>query len=186
MLIGKNVSLRPPRIEEAQLIADWYNDPEYLGEFFNIWPTTREARERNITRERNRDEEGAYVIADRETGEPMGMIGYFSPFKLDFFRGLELWWQVHPRFRGQGIATQAACLLINHLFDATPVERIQATIVVGHERSCRVAEGAGMQRDGVYRNMTFLHGRYVDMHLYAIVRDDWEDEATYRQGRRVF
>jgi hypothetical protein len=29
----------------------------------------------------------------------------------------------------------------------------------------------------------FLHGRYVDMHHYAIVREDWRDEDAYRQGR---
>lgn len=186
MLIGKNVSLRPPVIGEAQLLADWSSDPEYLGQFFNVWPTTREVWERNITRDRNREEEGLYLIVSRDAGEPMGLVGYFNPFKLDFFKGLELWWQVHPWFRKRGIATQAACLLVNHLFNTIAIERLQATIAVGNERSCRVAEGAGMQRDGLYRRVTFLHGRYVDVLLYAIVREDWKDEETYRQGRRPF
>ena len=36
--------------------------------------------------------------------------------------------------------TGAACLLINHLFDATPIERLQATVVLRNEGSGRVAE----------------------------------------------
>jgi RimJ/RimL family protein N-acetyltransferase len=43
-----------------------------------------------------------------------------------------------------------------------------------------------MQRDGLLRRVMFLHGRYVDMHHYAIVREDWRNEATYREGRREF
>jgi ribosomal-protein-alanine N-acetyltransferase len=119
----------------------------------------------------------------------MGTIGYWNPFSSKhaaLFKGLEIWYQLHPSFRTHGFATQAACLLVNHLFDSTPIERIQATVVVGNDASCHVAEGAGMQRDGIYRKVFFLHGRYVDMHLFAIVRDDWEDELAYRQGRRPF
>jgi RimJ/RimL family protein N-acetyltransferase len=43
-----------------------------------------------------------------------------------------------------------------------------------------------MQREGIYRRVIFLHGRCVDMYLYAIVREDWKDEASYRQGRTPF
>jgi RimJ/RimL family protein N-acetyltransferase len=59
-------------------------------------------------------------------------------------------------------------------------------VVAGNEGSCRVLEHAGMQRDGLLRRVMFLHGRYVDMHHYAIVREDWRNEATYREGRREF
>ena len=186
MLIGKDLRLRPIAPDDAQLLADWYSDPAYLGTYFNIWPSTRQGWERAATRESGKDE-GIYLMASCEMGEPMGTIGYFNPFTMsDWFKGLELWWQVHPRFRQRGIATQAVCVMINHLFDATPIERLHATVVVGNDLSCRVAEGAGMQRDGLYRKVCFLHGQYVDMHLFAIVRDVWKDEATYRQGRRPF
>ncbi len=92
---------------------------------------------------------------------------------------------MHPGFRRRGLATQAACLLINHLFAATPVPRIQATVAVDNAASCRVT-AAGMQCDGVYRQVTFLHGRWIDMYLDAIVRGDWGDEAAYRRGRPPF
>ena len=58
--------------------------------------------------------------------------------------------------------------------------------MVGNDASCRVAERGGMQRDGLYRNVFFLHGRYVNMHLYAIVREDWKNEEVYRQSRPDF
>jgi ribosomal-protein-alanine N-acetyltransferase len=189
MLIGKNLSLRPATVEDAQLLADWSSDPDFLGQFFNIWPMIRQRMERRLAEREKQDlvEGGQFIICNLDMTNQMGTIGYFNPFALkEFFKGLEVFYQVHPDFRGHGIATQAACLLVNHLFDATPVERIQATVVVGNEGSGRVLEKAGMQKDGIYRRVFFLHGRYVDLHLYSIVRSDWKDEKSYRQARPEF
>jgi ribosomal-protein-alanine N-acetyltransferase len=186
MLIGKTIALKPATPDDAQLVADWFSDPAYLGEFFNISPHTRQMMESDLA-DAHGPEKGLYLITNRERQEPMGMVGFWNPFTLTaFFKGLELWWNLHPQHRHRGVATQAVCLLINHLFDSTPTERLQACIVPGNEPSCRVAERAGMQRDGIYRKVFFLHGRYVDLHLYSIVREDWKDEQTYRQGRAEF
>ena len=58
---------------------------------------------------------------------------------------------VHPEVRGQGIAIQAVRMLVNHLFDATPTERIEARFVVGNEVSCRQSESAPKgQAGGIY------------------------------------
>ena len=177
MLIGRNLSLKLPTIEDAQLLADWQSDPEVLGDSYDVWPHTRDAVEQSLKkREHSAREKGDFFICSLDKDERMGLIGYFNPFALkDFFQGLEIFYIVHPCFRNKGIATQASCILINHLFNAIPVERIQATAVVDNPASCRVLEKAGMQKEGTYRRVSFLHGRYVDLHLYSIIREDWRD-----------
>jgi RimJ/RimL family protein N-acetyltransferase len=77
-------------------------------------------------------------------------------------------------------------VVVNHLFDALAVGRIFATAVVGNDASSRVAEHAGMRREGILRSIFFLHGKLVDVHLFAITRDDWADESTYRAARPEF
>jgi len=184
MLIGKNIALKPVTIADAQILADWVSDPSVLGEFFNIWPESKLAMEQKLAERGkiDREEGGRFIITSVDDSKRMGNIGYFSPFTLkEFFKGLEIFYVIHPDFRGQGIATQAAGLLVNHLFDATPVEHIQASVVVGNEDSCRVLEKIGMQKDGLYRGVYFLHGRYVDLHLYSILRQEWKNEKSYRQ-----
>ncbi len=82
-------------------------------------------RHGEIVKQAHGPEQHAYFITSRDAAEILGTIGYWHPFSSKYpamFRGLELYWQVHPKFRPQGIATQAACLLVNHLFDATPTE----------------------------------------------------------------
>jgi RimJ/RimL family protein N-acetyltransferase len=186
MLIGKTIALRPVTPDDAQLLADWWSDPAHLGDFFNIVPRTRPMMERWMAEAHGR-EQGWYLIIRREQQEPVGTACFFNPFTFtEIFKGLEIGWGLHPPHRHQGFATQAACLLVNHLFDSTPVERVQATVTVGNAASCGVAERAGMQREGLYRKVYFLHGRYVDSHVYSIVREEWENEQAYRRGRVEF
>ena len=186
MLIGEHISLRRATPEDAELAASWWSDPEYRGDFYNVWPDVPFEWANFFGKEvEDPNKEGFYFIVRREGNEAVGTMGYL-PYTVAWLRGLELWWQVHPSARRQGVATRAACLLINHLFDATPIERLQATVVLGNEGSGRVAEAAGMQLEGVHRRAYFLHGEYRDMHLYSIVREDWVDEKTYRKARRPF
>ncbi len=100
------------------------------------------------------------------------------------FNGFEIWYQVHQDHRGKGLATQAASMLVNHLFNATSVNRIQATVVVGNDASCRVLEKSGMSKEGVMRGVWFLHGVYRDEYLYSIVRGDWVSDEVYKQKHR--
>jgi [ribosomal protein S5]-alanine N-acetyltransferase len=181
LFIGKRLRLRRPRVADATLIAEWRSDPEYWGPFYNVAEDTTEEWEQRARKEWERDNVTLLITAT-DSGEPVGMIGYWNPFTLTpFFRGLELWYQVQPSARGRGIATEATCILVNHLFNVRPIERLRATVAFGNDASCRVLEKAGMQRDGVYRGAFFLHGRYRDMHLYSIVRADWQSEDAYRE-----
>ena len=41
MLIGKNIRLRPITTDDSRLLADWFSNPEYMGDFYNVWPITR-------------------------------------------------------------------------------------------------------------------------------------------------
>jgi ribosomal-protein-alanine N-acetyltransferase len=185
VLVGRRLRLVQYDRSDVDTLVSWMNDPAYWGPYYNVWTSTRTEWETLVSKE-PADDKLSLFIRSREDDAPLGTIGYLTPSRLSsFFRGYEIWYQVHPDNRGRGIGTEAAAILINHLFSAEPVERIQATVVVGNDASCRVLEKAGMQRDGLLRKQFFLRGRYVDMHLYAIVRDDWTSEDAYA-GRVEF
>jgi ribosomal-protein-alanine N-acetyltransferase len=186
MLIGKIILLRPITSADLPQLVEWYNDPNFFGSHFNLWPTTLERQQKSFGEHVHTDESDTYLITNREQGELMGVIGFLNTFSFSLYQAQEIWYQMHPGFRRKGLATQAACLLVNHLFDATPVNRIQANVVVGNEGSCRVLENTGMQKEGICRGIFYLHGHYTDLYLYSIVRDDWRDEATYRNSRKEF
>ncbi len=187
MLIGKNLTLRPVTLADQKMLVDWYNDPDFMGAYDNHWTSSLEELEREHQEDLHK-KNGAhmYLITRRDNGEPLGEIGFFNRLNDPDFQGQEIGYAMHPAHRGRGIASQAACILVNHLFDATPLNRIQATVIVGNEASCRVLEHAGMTREGILRGFMFLHGLFVDMHMYSILRSEWCDEAAYRRGRIEF
>ena len=101
-----------------------------------------------LGKEQDPSEGAFYLIVPRDPEEPLGTAGYWNQFTARMFRSLELSYEVHPSARRKGTATQAACLLVNHLFSVLPIERLQATAVVGNEVSRRVLENAGMRKEG--------------------------------------
>jgi RimJ/RimL family protein N-acetyltransferase len=182
MLIGQRIRLRLAASEDADLLASWLSDPAVLGEFFNVWPQSRATAEAFIAAHSGH-RAGLFVVTEREGTEPLGFAAYSHPFPgdhADVYRAWDLMWIIHPNHRGRGIASQVARLLVNHLFLATPVERIQATADTPNTASRRVAVAAGMTEEGVMRAVAYLNGKWCDLALYSILRSEWVDEATYR------
>jgi len=185
MLIGSNLYLRPTTREDADLLANWYNDPEFLGEFFNHWPRTVDMIRERV--EQNRGAEKAqYLIMRRSDDEPLGMAGFLNPYAAEhagMFHGLEIYYQVHPNYRRQGVATQTACLLVNHLFGARPIERIVGYVAEYNTPSRKVLEAAGLQYEGLHRHMNFTNGVWVNVAQLGMIRSDWVSESHYRLNR---
>jgi RimJ/RimL family protein N-acetyltransferase len=182
MLIGRSVRLAQYDKSHVPLLTDWLNDPAYWGPFYNVWTSTESEWEAAVSAEMDASKRLSFVIQSRDDDRPLGTIGFFTPFSLSFLhRAFEIWYQVHPSERGRGVAHQASAILVDHLFSSQPVERIQATVARGNDASCAVLEKIGMQREGILRDVFFLRGGYVDMHMYSIVRTDWQSEQAYRE-----
>jgi len=182
MLIGKDIRLAQYEPSDAALLVEWLNDPQYWGPFYNVWTSTRSDWEAQLAKAADDQKSLSFVMRAREDDRPLGTIGYFTPFTLNnLHRAIEIWFQVHPRERQRGTGRQAAAILVNHLFSALPIERVQATVVDGNLGSCRVLETIGMQREGMLRDLFFLRGRYVDLLMYSIVRRDWKSENEYEK-----
>ena len=126
------------------------------------------------------------MIVRRSDNEPMGTAGFLNPNASEhsgMFHGIEIYYQIHPDFRRQGIATQVACLLVNHLFNARPIERIVGYVAEGNAPSRKVLEKAGLLYEGCHRHMNFTNGVYVNVLQLGMIRSDWGCEARYREGR---
>ncbi|MEZ4624319.1 MAG: GNAT family N-acetyltransferase [Thermomicrobiales bacterium] len=157
MLIGADISLRPTTREDAELLTGWYNDPEFLGEYYNHWPRTvdmirnrvEEMRSPEKAQYLDRPERGRYATRDGRIPQS------YAAEHAGMFHGIEIYYQIHPNYRRQGIATQAACLLVNHLFSARPIERIVGYVAEGNVPSRKVLEAAGLHYEGLHRHMNF-------------------------------
>lgn len=91
-------------------------------------------------------------------------------------RKVSLGYWVGAEFGRKGLATQAARALTCHAFDGLDLNRVEIHCAMGNFPSQRVAQAVGMTREGTLREAECLYGRFVDHHVYAILKAEWRSK----------
>ena len=108
---------------------------------------------------------GKWALADAETDELIGRVGYFDmPYE---WPGLELGWTVARNLWGKGYATEAARVALDWGFATLDTNEIISAILPGNARSIRVAERLG---ERYVRDAAMLG---IPCRIYAITREEW-------------
>ena len=153
LLVDGPVRLRPVREEDLEPMARFSLEPEALGEF--EWTGFTDPR----ARRRRWEEDGllgddssvlAVVLADDAF---IGIVSWRN-VSLVVTRGaprrpspvlrLEIGIALLPEHRGRGYGTAAQRLLVDYLFETTPVHRIQAGTEAGNLAEQRALEKVGV------------------------------------------
>lgn len=105
-----------------------------------------------------------------DPGIVIGTIGCFQP--LSGQPTFELAFDLDPRLWGKGLIVEAARVLIDFVFKAYPVERLQSRCVVQNKASARVLEKLGLHREGILRAAVYHASQFWDMEYYSLLRAD--------------
>ncbi|MEW5868713.1 MAG: GNAT family protein [Chloroflexota bacterium] len=84
--------------------------------------------------------------------------------------GYDLW----PDYWGQGLMPEALQAVIQHGFEAMHLNRIEATTHTENQRSQRVLEKLGFQREGILREYYCRDGIYNDQVQFSLLRKEWK------------
>jgi RimJ/RimL family protein N-acetyltransferase len=120
------------------------------------------------------DRNGMLVVERVEDGQLIGTVGWHrvnygpNPESDAWNIGIEL----HPDARGQGCGADAQRLLAAFLFDAYPLNRVEAQTDVDNLPEQRSLSKAGYTREGVLRGAQFRAGGYHDLITYSKLRTD--------------
>jgi RimJ/RimL family protein N-acetyltransferase len=87
---------------------------------------------------------------------------------------------VHPDFRGERVADEAARLLQRHLVADLGYHRLQLEIYGFNERAMAHAERAGFVREGVRRRAYRRHGAWADAVLFGLLADELDVSPKLR------
>ena len=151
MLVGRSVVVvRTLRAGDLDRLYDLAADVRDLGDY---WPLrlASELRWQKGLPENGwwEDGEGGLVITDHDGR----IIGQVSVFKAPVYgHAYEIGYRIYkPEDWDKGCATEAAALVVAFIFEAKPVDRVQAAVHPGNEASRRVLEKCGFQFEGVMR-----------------------------------
>jgi RimJ/RimL family protein N-acetyltransferase len=92
--------------------------------------------------------------------------------KLGFYHEAEIGYELAPDEWGCGYATEAAREIVRFGFAELGLHRITAWTVADNAASARVLEKLGMRLEGLLRDKEHYKGRYWDVLMYAMLRED--------------
>ena len=104
-----------------------------------------------------------FGIEDLRSGRVVGEVGIFLPAGAECG---DLGWTVHPDYQRQGLATEAARVLLAWAFERRALHRVTAGCEQRNTASWRLMERLGMRREGVHRQS-------------RLAMDGWQDEFAY-------
>lgn len=82
------------------------------------------------------------------------------------------------RHAGQGLMAEALEALVRHAFGELGLHRLEAACIPGNNRSMRVLEKAGFEREGLLRSYLRIAGSWRDHILYARIDDRAETNGA--------
>ena len=176
MIKGANIVLRPVQDEDWARIEEWGKDPNALWGSFQRFqldhiPQLRQAFQQ--MRLLSRDSSFLLIETIQEK-EMIGYVRYTSiPYPDADLPYPEIGFGIPEiNAQGKGYAKEAVKLLVDYLFSGYPVERIMAFTDQENMPAQRVLEKNGFQREGKLRRSMFRGGKWRDILIYGILRQE--------------
>jgi ribosomal-protein-serine acetyltransferase len=80
--------------------------------------------------------------------------------------------------QGKGILTKCCIALIDHGFTVLDLNRIEIKCAVANDKSRAIPEKLRFNREGLLRQAQLLNGKFVDLYLYAMLKEEWKQRPA--------
>jgi RimJ/RimL family protein N-acetyltransferase len=168
------VTLRPVREEDLDLLQRFDTDPSALGEFEWFGFTDANVRRRRWEQDGLLGADSSLLGVALPDGTFAGIVTWRAVSGAGTPDGscVEIGIALFPEYRGSGRGTVAQRQLLGYLFEHTPVHRIQAATEVDNSAERHALEHVGFRGEGVMREAVFRRGVWRDLVIYSCLRED--------------
>ena len=166
--------LRRLEMRDAPDLFDYSRDPQVAKHvLWDAQTSVSEARAyvRYMLRRYRAGEPASWGIEEKETGRVVGTIGYMW-YQRDN-NACEVGYSLARRRWNRGYMTEALGEVLRFSFEELGVHRVEAQHEVENAASGAVMRKCGMRKEGTLRGRLYNKGRYVDVDLYAMLREDY-------------
>jgi RimJ/RimL family protein N-acetyltransferase len=174
---GERLRLREVGPDDAPAAMHWAGDAEFFRHLA-VAPLSKQAEERELLREieqhaRTPPRRHYHLgIVWNDTDDLIGLVRL--SISVPEHRGADIGYGLRRDRWGEGIATEAATLLVDFGFRQLRLHRVFAYHHPGNVASGRVMTKLGMQYEGQLRENVLNHdGTWRDSLVYAILKHEW-------------
>jgi RimJ/RimL family protein N-acetyltransferase len=187
VMIGERVYLRPFEVEDAKVLAEasHYETDTFMDRGRNLdSPISLEKWIRELYEKQPTDGEIQFAVCLTENDECIGMIGLEFVDLINRVAETGSWFH-NPEYRGKGYGTEAKHLILEYAFHRLHLERIISFVFEPNTRSAAALAKQGYRPAGRLKYDEFKDGRYQDVLLFDLTRDEWlEAREAWREQQR--
>ncbi|MBQ1257155.1 MAG: GNAT family N-acetyltransferase [Clostridia bacterium] len=174
VLETERLVLRKVRMDDANDMYAYSCDP--LVAKHVLWDAHRSVNDtkaylRYMIRKYRMGDPSSWGIEEKATGKIIGTIGYMW-YQADN-NACEVGYSLARAKWNKGYMTEALKAVIDYTFNDLGFHRIEAQHETDNEPSGRVMEKCGMKKEGTLRGRLYNKGKYVDVNVYAILREEF-------------
>lgn len=173
MFAGSKVLLRYYKREDVVRAHKFMNDYDIsrVLSLDAIYPISLE-EESFVAKNRNDNLNYNFAIESLESGEYIGGCGIHKvntknrTCEIGIFIGDKNLW-------GKGFGTDALETLINFIFNELNLKKIKLAVYSFNDRAIKCYKALGFQEEGILKREIFREGKYHDVILMAMFREDY-------------
>ncbi|MDI2588825.1 GNAT family N-acetyltransferase [Psychrobacillus sp. NEAU-3TGS] len=109
-------------------------------------------------------------ITLKDSNKVIGSCGFLNRHPKHY--RTEIGYELSSDYWGQGIASEALKAVSKYGFEHFQLERIEALIELTNIPSQKLVEKQGFQREGLLRHYEFANGKFEDLYMYSILKED--------------
>ena len=170
---GKLVRLRAYEKADADALFRWFSDEEVTRWLGPPNFPSRAQQEKFIELAAAGGDDAKYFAIETLDGKLVGDTGIrkieWKSRNAAFFITIgekQLW--------GKGLGTDALRVVSRLAFDKMNLNRLWLTAIADNSRAIRCYEKCGFVREGLLRQDSFVDGKYRDVLLMALLREDYD------------
>jgi RimJ/RimL family protein N-acetyltransferase len=181
MIVGNCVRFRAVERGDLPAFVKWLNDPE-VQQGIMIHHPFSQAEEENWYEGMIKNPIDEHVMGiearehDTEDGEERWkLIGSLAFNQIEWRnRAAEFGIMIGDKdYWNRGYGTEAVRLLVNHGFSTLNLNRIFLRVFENNPRAIRAYEKAGFVHEGRLRQAEFRDGKYIDVLIMSILKDEF-------------
>lgn len=175
MIIGERVRLRAIERDDIPTFVRWFNDPDVRQYLLMYEPMSRAKEERWFEAQLESRDDLLFGIEAR-AGDGWVHIGVIGLHKIDWKnRNAVLGVTIGEKaYWGQGYGTDAVRTMLRFAFGEVGLQRVELEVFAFNPRAQRCYEKVGFRCEGTRRQGHYHNGRFHDVHLMAVLRDEFE------------
>jgi RimJ/RimL family protein N-acetyltransferase len=183
-LRGKKTILRPVEESDLPLLTKWINDRE-VTRFLKARMPQMYSGEKKWFDKLEGDKDNVVLVITTLEGKPIGVMGVHKIRWVDgvattgAFIGEKSYW-------GKGYGTDAKMQVLNFCFNTLNLRKINSKVYSFNSRSLAYSKHCGYKQEGVLKSERYGDGKYHDVVLLALFRENWLPcWKKYQRGEKL-